>query len=694
MEGSMNDRISQVPPPTYLGEEALRERYEQEELARGRKIAHPRRQPSHTSNTDSTARHSSLFRFGKSLAASFNLSTWKIWGKSSSGAEGEQEVETPQERILRERRERAERLYKELKAEGRFRDAAPPTFGRSPAEQGDGGVFRQSGEMSIEEKRMGRVYLDAPPIERGRGVSPASSYAPSSASRTNFSHRRGSLTNIVDSIEHLPRRIPSRKDLQKQQKLVKRVSDLEGKLDAARKQLSEALGEPVPALTPSTPSHSQYQQGGRGRGRFVPGALSTLPSERLLSGYVKSEDEDERGVSDIEGRDSEDYSQIGRAVTTDREDGVWEEKGTKGTKHDSYELEGDAPVRINKPLPKAPYTPPRKTSQAKEPHKQEDNLRLEPATEAQESHPAYDSDASSAPSAGEPDSDYADDLEAYPETEVESSLAPTAEIEPIKKRAQTSTPRKPSASANPVPKLSPPSNSPATDTSNQKSTPAKSKKRKGTFADNSGTYHPPPHSESSHATALTTEVKKARTKTSKAAPAKLQKSSKAPPSKDTQAPSKDGASNKPPTSKEDRTATSTTSPQKAKSKTAPRPQRGPGSAVSRAGSKLVKVNKNAPQSTSPPPSTPSFTGLTYAKPAARGGGREVEPMYSAVPGEEGAVPPMPKLPKSVRLPSGEVIAVGGGGGALGGRGHGEKENKKVGGGMSRDDSFDWEKDTF
>ena len=103
------------------------------------------------------------------------------------------------------------------------------------------------------------------------------------------------------------RKSASKKDLHKQQKLTKRVSDLEGKLSAARRELGAALGAadatdipPVPALPrsvsdlPSTgrsthsesasyeasvgPSHASYSA----RTRFTKSTLPSLPSERLL----------------------------------------------------------------------------------------------------------------------------------------------------------------------------------------------------------------------------------------------------------------------------------------------------------------------------------------------------------------------------------------------------------------------------
>ena len=103
VEGSMNDRASHVPPTNYIGDEELRERHEREENARGRKMAHPRKFYSTSSTVSSSAdrsesRHSSIFRFGKSLAATFNPSNWKIWSKQE-----QVEEETAQQKTLRER---------------------------------------------------------------------------------------------------------------------------------------------------------------------------------------------------------------------------------------------------------------------------------------------------------------------------------------------------------------------------------------------------------------------------------------------------------------------------------------------------------------------------------------------------------------------------------------------------------------
>lgn len=81
----------------------------------------------------------------------------------------------------------------------------------------------------------------------------------------------------------------SKPDLRKQHKLSKRVSDLEGKLQSARRELDEALvqASPMPKLgsrferfTP-TPGSTVKRPKVQPRG-FRPGGLPSLPSERLL----------------------------------------------------------------------------------------------------------------------------------------------------------------------------------------------------------------------------------------------------------------------------------------------------------------------------------------------------------------------------------------------------------------------------
>ncbi|OOG00851.1 hypothetical protein ASPCADRAFT_202677 [Aspergillus carbonarius ITEM 5010] len=77
------------------------------------------------------------------------------------------------------------------------------------------------------------------------------------------------------------RRQKSRKELQRQAKLMKRVSDLEIKLDRARRELRALVGEEE-VLAPTPYLEKPYSR------KFVPGALPSLPSERLLYNGVVS----------------------------------------------------------------------------------------------------------------------------------------------------------------------------------------------------------------------------------------------------------------------------------------------------------------------------------------------------------------------------------------------------------------------
>ncbi|KAL2054399.1 hypothetical protein ABVK25_005147 [Lepraria finkii] len=70
------------------------------------------------------------------------------------------------------------------------------------------------------------------------------------------------------------RKEPSKRDIAKQYKLSKKVSDLENKLETARRELEQFMSNapPVPELPART-----------GRKSFKPGALTSLPSERNMA---------------------------------------------------------------------------------------------------------------------------------------------------------------------------------------------------------------------------------------------------------------------------------------------------------------------------------------------------------------------------------------------------------------------------
>lgn len=647
----MNDRASQKPPVPYLGnDEESYERYEsdQRDAGRGRSMAQPR--PfTHNRNTSAgmssvtdrseTSRHSSIFRFGKSIAASFNPSNWKIWSKHHQEPDDE---ETTQQRILRERQVKAEQIYKELKQSGHFRGA--PTSarfvgdeaGKEPPSKHDSGIEldndkiprpRRSESMSREEKRKGRVFLDPPRVSSSsqdrspafNGSGPVRGSRQSTPSRQSFNIARASLSNIrktfnyesdagssQESHNHA-RRIPSRKDLQKQQKLVKRVSDLEGKLEAARRQLADVQHEPLPSQPPRV-----------GRNKFVPGSLSTLPSERLLSGYVSSE-------GDLADNDSP--NGIGRAVTADQPNGNVslmlgarvDEHMTKGVT-ESKAISG---CLTKKPLPHPPTDQEDKAMQSVE----TEDLAVKNHVQKIKVEPEEDESKVATESTEVSEARYS----TYEESEghIEDS---DREITPRPKPAKR-TPQKAQAAA-----------------------PAPRRKRKSNerAADDGGRYKPSEESGSEAESDFDLTVKKKKLNTSKPS-RKLQKATQE--------------------------ASKLISPPKPESSAIPWGNAVPPRRITSANGKLAKNNtsRNSRQPLSPPPPS-SFTGLDYKKPsstAIKMDGQDVA--YIADPASGLGVPPMPKMPKSIRLASGELVNTGA-----------EKKTE-----LTRSDpSFVWDEDVF
>lgn len=322
IEGSMNDKVSQRPPAEFLGpEEDLLKKYSREEsggrkTSQGKNTKHRRNSSAQTSRSEDT-RQSGIVRFGKSVAATLNISNWKIWSKQQHQ---QQDDETPQQKILRERQEKAEKIYKELKKSGDFRNSAafpshqvPEVKDTTPAKH-DSGVdfgpvpcFPAFGLTSKADKRKSKIIestetqIPANTTDSSAGNSRPSSMGSESAeqstisaSRQSFHFKRPSLSSIRKSKEsdrasvapsndegHPLHKVASRREMRKQQKLVKRVSNLEDKLAAARRQLAKATGGPYPPepeVEASTTTTSAS----------APGAPTTLPSEPALRSRASS----------------------------------------------------------------------------------------------------------------------------------------------------------------------------------------------------------------------------------------------------------------------------------------------------------------------------------------------------------------------------------------------------------------------
>ena len=641
----MNDRASSKPPTTYIGDEEFMERYDRENGdTRGRKMARPKTLMHHpnastigsSADRSEASRHSGIFRFGKSLAASFNPSNWKIFSKPP------EEVEDAQQKILRERREKAEAMYQELKRTGQFPETTfGPTLFQPPGEKEeplptkhDSGVefgrqrstsrmSQMSGETSREDKRKGRIFLEPPQLPTG--VESQFTHSPASTNqdsvrKSKFHFKKPSLSNIRNSISdiasdgsagndyHPARRVPSRKDLQKQQKLVKRVSDLEGKLEAARRQLAQAMEEPIPTGPPKVV-----------RQRFVPGAMPSLPSERLLFAG--------RGNSDAGMSESVSVSQIGKAVTMD--DPIMS----------GGRLNNEQPD-FDESLPLEPDTPSEVRIMQSVEVDEEESLEMDEAP-AELEQPVLQSVKSG----------QVEVIQHSGASQLSSNHASDPTDEEADSEYQVSESGKHETS--PGPSEAPPFKARA-------SRPAKRK----SLADDSGVFKPCPGSESDISSV---RAKRTLNKKPVSNPRKLQKT----------------------------TATSTTT--KTKTSAPPHEQRHrhrqlTKKSVTLAPSKVTKNTKlpsKGQKSASPPPSSHLTGMLDYNKPSSQQPGRHGSAVgaadarmatYSAVPGQE--IPPMPEMPRAVRLASGEVLEIaaqkGKGKTTVKGKGLGDDERKGEG----------------
>lgn len=307
-EGSLNDKPSKQPPEAFIGAEDAMEYYcagQGEGLGRD-----DRHDPgSHLSRPSPVFRFG---RFGKAVAT-----VWQgIWKEKDPPAIPSKDA------VLDERKANAEDAYALLKRNGfkgmqqfSTQREAQGLTGRKCLECYDShaNFFRDS-RIGIDESQRPspQTLRMEKPLERlNPPANTASKRSASPMPTKNPSHRSSSLHLRTPSFQtlkkaksqiHMPsikrpaelapplhasgshvndelatqglRRQPSKKDLAKYQRLSKKVSDLESKLDIARRELKKSLQDVPPV--PDVPAHVT-------RKPFTPGALASLPSERLLT---------------------------------------------------------------------------------------------------------------------------------------------------------------------------------------------------------------------------------------------------------------------------------------------------------------------------------------------------------------------------------------------------------------------------
>jgi hypothetical protein len=252
-----------------------------------------------TFSTRAENRHSGIFRIGRTIASSIN--PVNIWQKVAIWRENNDEEDERDEELV-QRQIRAEQAYAELKKTGQFR-----AFGSRPETPAAFALASSWAANDVSKQLDSDTVMteDLPPsldaismpsqlprisATPGKGSAKKSSMhfrTPSlqslkkMVSETNL-HRRSASASIEQSpaaTELTPYLRPSssRKDLVKQAKLSRRVSDLEVKLEMARREL-----DTVRSNTPNHPSFPEPRPISRSNllRRFAP--LPTLHSESLL----------------------------------------------------------------------------------------------------------------------------------------------------------------------------------------------------------------------------------------------------------------------------------------------------------------------------------------------------------------------------------------------------------------------------
>ena len=272
---------------------------------------------SHAPSTDEN--NGFFFRFGRSLAASLHpVRMWKqVFEETHEELRQKNLAEIRRKKALKEE---AERRYAQMKASGQFepRVLSRASLADSNITLRDSGVIFASGTPSTDHKRATShgSHLTIPTNDANvNSESDAPEVAPSATKtfRSRLSFKRPSLQNLRFDMKRAKsdynlaaaansqrdssssvspvkaefgdsalKKSQSKIDMRKQYKLSKRVSNLESKLQLARKELDDALIEasPMPKLGNKYERFTPYST--VKRPTFVPGKLESLPSERLL----------------------------------------------------------------------------------------------------------------------------------------------------------------------------------------------------------------------------------------------------------------------------------------------------------------------------------------------------------------------------------------------------------------------------
>jgi hypothetical protein len=304
VEGSMNDRVSKVPPKNFM-EDGSREDGHTVFMDKPQGLEREGRQD----GDEDPKRSSGIFKFGKSVVAAFS-NAFNYTTEMTQKLKPEREAHERRKREIREQKERYFAAYTAKKKQGGFDPIRVGTHQKHDSrvhmgnavsfdigrENVDSAVGQASGPLNSQDDSDVRgLALETPSIRRPRLLTKRASQAnlrkaksdvQMSSTHNHLGASEGSSTvlNLIAlQVPKTLRKQTSKKDVQKQQKLSKKVSDLEVKLELARRQFHESLGEDIPPVPPLPRNPSAFKR------PFVPGLLATLPSERFLNGNVNHE---------------------------------------------------------------------------------------------------------------------------------------------------------------------------------------------------------------------------------------------------------------------------------------------------------------------------------------------------------------------------------------------------------------------
>lgn len=375
MEGSMNDRVSNMPPGAYIGEEDAMEEYvamsSTEQSMHNKKVIVDGVEAELDAGIE-PSKISGMSRFGRALANAL-VKPVTAWQKFGGSREAKEQTANAEKNAMQARQLKAEKEYAELKRNGVVGTKAPsdvstplpvPTMTYEqvadearPVPHRDSGIDVDGYCSSSDQKRDSKGSLidtgAMPPRtvrDNVRAVSSVSQIGSESSTgslsqasslgfkpppipdtglfavaasretsprKSSLHFRKASLQTIkkvksqiqlptnkqyteaavsrsldLDAPkpayegERSPRKQPSKRDVAKQQRLSKKVSDLEVQLEIARRNLERSIHKDF------VDSNESLQKGGSTvysqnvQKPFYPDALPSLPSERLLNEHI------------------------------------------------------------------------------------------------------------------------------------------------------------------------------------------------------------------------------------------------------------------------------------------------------------------------------------------------------------------------------------------------------------------------